>query len=215
MRSKLTSVTAAAPLGLRERKKQQTRSLLHRAALDLVLEHGPDDVTVDQIAAKAQVSTRTFFNYYATKDAAIAGVTPEFADLVVADFTAAARDAGVLTALERALARRVSGLASDGALRRQRAEVFQRWPQLVPALSGPLTGMERALREAVAAHLGVDGRVDPRPARYVLCATAVLRSALSTPGADLTVSVAEGFEALRAGLPDLAGAAHESTDTRP
>ena len=123
--------------------------------------------------------------------------------------------AGVLTALERALARRVSGLASDGALRRQRAEVFQRWPQLVPALSGPLTGMERALREAVAAHLGVDGRVEPRPARYVLCATAVLRSALSTPGADLTVSVAEGFDALRAGLPDLAGAAHESTDTRP
>ena len=126
MRSKLAGVTAAAPLGLRERKKQQTRSLLHRAALDLVLEHGPDDVTVEQIAAKAQVSTRTFFNYYATKDAAIAGVTPEFADLVVADFTAAARDAGVLTALERALARRVSGLVSDGALRRQRAEVTLR-----------------------------------------------------------------------------------------
>ena len=75
MRSKLTSVTAAAPLGLRERKKQQTRSLLHRAALDLVLEHGPDDVTVDQIAATLDYSdasafTRAFMRWAGTTPSA-------------------------------------------------------------------------------------------------------------------------------------------------
>jgi AcrR family transcriptional regulator len=58
--------------GLRERKKRETRTALSRAAIRLSLERGWDKVTVDDIAAAANVSSRTFRNYFTTKAEAIA-----------------------------------------------------------------------------------------------------------------------------------------------
>ena len=57
--------------GLRERKKQRTRSMLIDAAVELCDKQGFDNTTVDQIAAVADVSPRTFSRYFATKDAVI------------------------------------------------------------------------------------------------------------------------------------------------
>lgn len=56
---------------LRDRKKEATRRALHRAAIRLTLEHGLDNVTVEAIADAANVSRRTFSNYFATKEDAL------------------------------------------------------------------------------------------------------------------------------------------------
>ncbi|UVO11419.1 TetR/AcrR family transcriptional regulator [Mycobacterium sp. SVM_VP21] len=58
--------------GLRERKKADTRRALSDAALQLMFERGLDNVTREDIAALAGVSTRTFSNYFATKFEALA-----------------------------------------------------------------------------------------------------------------------------------------------
>jgi AcrR family transcriptional regulator len=63
--------TARAP-GHRERKKQQTREALSWAALRLAVERGFGDVLVEDIAAAAGVSPRTFNNYFSSKAEAIA-----------------------------------------------------------------------------------------------------------------------------------------------
>ena len=57
----------AAP-GLRERKKQRTRELIASTALTLFSAHGYHATTVADIAAAAEVSERTVFGYFATKE---------------------------------------------------------------------------------------------------------------------------------------------------
>lgn len=57
--------------GLRERKKRETRFALSQAAIRLTLERGWDNVSVEDIAAAANVSERTFRNYFANKAEAI------------------------------------------------------------------------------------------------------------------------------------------------
>lgn len=62
---------------LRERKKDETRRALMYAALELYTLHGYDNVTVEQIAQKANVATRTFFRYFDSKAAACFGLQAE------------------------------------------------------------------------------------------------------------------------------------------
>ncbi|MFF0290737.1 TetR family transcriptional regulator [Streptomyces sp. NPDC005262] len=58
--------------GLRERKKRETRVALSQATIRLCVQHGWDNVTVEHIAAAANVSVRTFRNYFSSKAEAIA-----------------------------------------------------------------------------------------------------------------------------------------------
>ena len=54
--------------GLRERKRQQAWGLIAQTARRLFKEHGFDAVTVDDIAREADVSRKTVFNYFPTKE---------------------------------------------------------------------------------------------------------------------------------------------------
>ena len=54
--------------GLRERKKQQTWGLIAQTARRLFQEHGFDAVTVADVAREADVSRKTVFNYFPTKE---------------------------------------------------------------------------------------------------------------------------------------------------
>ncbi|MBJ7341475.1 TetR family transcriptional regulator [Mycolicibacterium sp.] len=63
--------------GLRERKKRRTRVTLIEAAAQLCLDQGYDNTTVEQIAAAADVSPRTFSRYFPTKEAVVNALTDD------------------------------------------------------------------------------------------------------------------------------------------
>jgi AcrR family transcriptional regulator len=67
---------AGSGLGLREHKKVQTHRALQAAARRLVAERDLASVTVDEIAKAVQVSTRTFFNYFDSKEGCVVDAPP-------------------------------------------------------------------------------------------------------------------------------------------
>ncbi len=62
---------------LRERKRLETRKAIHEASLDLAEERGVSGFTVEEAAERAEISRRTFFNYFASKEDAIFDFDPE------------------------------------------------------------------------------------------------------------------------------------------
>jgi AcrR family transcriptional regulator len=95
-------VLGDAPSGLRERKKLRTRQELIDAATDLCLKQGYDNTTVEQIAAAADVSTRTFSRYFATKDAVFITLVADFAAQVTEELRTVPPEVGALEALRQA-----------------------------------------------------------------------------------------------------------------
>lgn len=65
------------PPSLRERKKAETRARILEATRDLFEAQGYDETAIDQIAAQAQVSRGTLFNYFPTKESLLAAIGDE------------------------------------------------------------------------------------------------------------------------------------------
>ena len=70
------------PIGLRERKKEATTERLNEVALDLFAEHGFDAVSIDDIAAAADVSKTTFYRYFESKEDVLLGRAGEHLELL-------------------------------------------------------------------------------------------------------------------------------------
>jgi AcrR family transcriptional regulator len=97
----VAEVRGEPALGLRERKKQRTRATLIDAAVDLCDRQGFDGTTVDQIAAIADVSPRTFSRYFATKDAIGLALVDEVLDRTAFEMARQPRELNHFVALHR------------------------------------------------------------------------------------------------------------------
>lgn len=194
-----------SPPGLRERKKQATRAALRDAAVRLVLERGLSAVTVEDVAAAADVSPRTFFNYFATKEEALLGrLDDEFAPVVDAVRSRPSEE-GPLVALRAALPQVVDAIGSDRAAWRVRMEVVAANPQLAPRLVESFVADELRLAGAIAERTGL-GPEHPYPllvAAHVMTALRVTIAHWARPGGDEPLlGVLDGALAnLAAGLP--------------
>jgi AcrR family transcriptional regulator len=102
----------ALPEGLRARKKRATRDAIAAAARRLFAERGFDDVTVSEVAAAADVSEKTVFNHFATKeDLAFAGGEARSRQLL-ADIAGRPAGTSVLDVFRATTGAMIDGLAT-------------------------------------------------------------------------------------------------------
>lgn len=152
--------------GRREIKRRQTRLALITAALRLADERGADRVTTDEISAAAEVSPRTFFNYFATKEEALVGDPLE-------GLGEPRIPAGpLLEALLVALAPGFEQIQRDRDLWLLRMRVIGANPHLLPLLIAAAASAEQRLAEAISDRDGLPpGHPFPAVAASVVNAT--------------------------------------------
>jgi AcrR family transcriptional regulator len=209
-----TQPVAEPPVGLRERKKLATRRLLRRAALDLVAQRGLSNVTVEDIAVAADVSPRTFFNYFPSKEAALFGGDPDRAADLRARVASAAPGRPALDALRAVLAQdseemadELRSLGGDPADWLRRMKVARTDPHVRAAHAGQMAMIERAIAEGLAARLGADQETDPYPGVLAAAAVGVVRACLtfwagSSGATPLAQLIDQAFAAVATGLPE-------------
>jgi len=192
--------------GLRERKKLATRLALHEAALQLVAEHGLEHVSVDDIAARADVSPRTFFNYFSSKDDAVVGLDPTMPARQAEAFLGRPAAESPIEALRSIALEQAAEMAEEPELWPLRLQVIDAHPALLARLAAGFGESERALAEAVAERTGTRVGADVYPTLLAAVAAAAMRTALHRwLATDFTASlpdlVDEAWNALQAGLP--------------
>jgi AcrR family transcriptional regulator len=140
--------------GRRERKKLATRQALSAAALRLALEHGPQNVRVDDIAEAAGVSPRTYNNYFSSREQAImVGLAAERGARVAAALRKRPTDEPLEHAVVSALVEQYSG---DGEPDRDTLALITSAPALQAEFLDTITAIEPPLADAIAARTGGD-----------------------------------------------------------
>jgi AcrR family transcriptional regulator len=197
--------------GLRERKKQETRAALSWAALRLAVERGADAVTVDEIAAEAGVSPRTFNNYFASKYEAIVWRHLDRFGRVADQLRARPATDPLWTALTDAV-RAVFGIpdaAEPGPPAEWTAGVrlLMAQPELRGEFVKAAAAAERELAAAVAERTGTDPDQDMHPRLVAAAVGAAVHVAteqwlrVGGPPVALGLLLADALEQFRAGLP--------------
>lgn len=147
-----TGEGSRAPVGLRERKKEQTRERLKAVALELFSHRGFDDVTVDEIAEAADVSKSTLFRYFETKEDLLFADAVGHRDALVRALADRPLDEPVLVSLRASL----HSLAADYQADRLRALTRNRIMAESPSLAA------RSLERQVAWEDGLAAVILPR-----------------------------------------------------
>ncbi|WP_238435462.1 MULTISPECIES: TetR/AcrR family transcriptional regulator [unclassified Frankia] len=197
-------VAAPAELGLRERKKRQTRQAIRDAAVRLVADRGLERVTVDEIAAAANVSPRTFFNYFRSKEDALGGIDNDEVDDACAALRARPADEPPLIAIANVLIARMERKVQDPSLHRARAQMHHANPQLFGAQAATLRNFERRLAEVIGERAGLGVDEHPYPMTVVVTAMALVRATIGHWQRSDDLSAPQLSDALRAGFANLA-----------
>jgi mycofactocin system transcriptional regulator len=201
----VTAIESASSGARRGRPPGTSARELELVALQLFTERGFEDTTVDDIAAGAGVSRRTFFRYYDSKAGVLWSEFDHEVDTIQALLNETAGDLAVMDAVREAVIAANHYSAEDVPELRARMNLIATVPDLAASAAVHYDAWERAISEFVARRTG-----HPSDSLYPL---AVGRATLATcraayemwasqADADLTVYLDAGLRALSAGFSD-------------
>ncbi|KAA5834525.1 TetR family transcriptional regulator [Saccharopolyspora hirsuta] len=196
--------------GLRARKKQRTRAALIDAGLDLFLANGYEATNVDEIAAAVEVSSRTFFRYFASKEDIALAKGAEFDELLLDALTSRPAEEPPLTALRHAMLGMLREAAADSGVQRflSTQHLINKTPALLAGNLRRAAGTEERLTTEIARRQGVDPDQDMRPRVLVAAVCGALRIGLEATCADpsrelgrMVELVEQAIDLATAGIP--------------
>ncbi len=166
--------------GRRARKKQATRKTIKQAALALAVQNGVEHLTVDEISEAADVSPRTFFNYFSCKEDALVSDTEEAVATLQEAIAVRPEGEPPLRTLRAAFSE--SGFVKTVQENREdmlaRHRLVRENPSLMPRQMCQYAALENTLATTIAERLGVDTERDLRPALLASLAATVVRVAI-------------------------------------
>ncbi|MFL5797657.1 MAG: TetR family transcriptional regulator [Actinomycetota bacterium] len=203
-------------VGLRERKKERTRAQLTDAAFRLFTERGFDGTTIEDIVEQVEVSPRTFFRYFDSKEDVVIGFFDDLGLELRAALEARPVEEPPFTAVRHALASLVDVYVSD----EERVVAAKRLANETPSIRARLLDKharwENGMTEALATRLGVDPGGDPRPRLIAAVALAAFSTGVTnwctqSGREDLHALVDDALQAVGTGLDAVQADASSST----
>jgi AcrR family transcriptional regulator len=195
--------------GLRERKKMATRQEIGAVAFRLAVQRGLENVTVEEIAMAANVSPRTFSNYFSSKLEAISALGIDRATRIGATLCERPAAEPLWDAITAAVLQHYDAVQSpQGQWREGMRRVL-----LSPAMRGEYlktnAAMQRALAGAIAERTGLDPDRDLLPVVLAGAVTtasqlAIRRWFAADPPVDLRPLVGEALSQLAEAFTDVA-----------
>ena len=170
------------PIPVRERTRRAVRSELAQLAADLFVEKGYDETTIDDLAAAAGMSKRTFFRYFASKEELVMGKYEFFGEQLAEDL--AARPAGepIWVSLRQVFGQVVDYVESEA--RRTASVAMEKIVRDHPALNASylerVSRMQELLLDEARTRTGWPDPADPRTAAIVGAAFSCLIAAWTT-----------------------------------
>ncbi len=147
----LQQVSRVIGVGLRERKKIETRAALSAAALRLALAKGVEGVRVDEIAEAAGVSPRTYNNYFASREHAIvAGIMASRALQVASALRSRPASEPLVESIIAAFAEQYREPSGEALA------LINSTPAMREAYLDSVSSMEPPIASVIASRLGID-----------------------------------------------------------
>ena len=115
-------------IGLRERKKLKTREAIQRTAMRLFEKQGYEETTIEEIAAAAEISPSTFFNYFPSKEDVV--LFDAYDPMAIQMFSDLPKDEPLSVGLRKVLVALSAALERDEHVIFARGRLFLEVPEL-------------------------------------------------------------------------------------
>ena len=164
--------------GLRDRKKQRTRRAIEQSALDLFEARGFDGTTVDEIAEAADISPRTFFHYFPSKEDVVLADYALRLESIVAALEASPAGQAPWAALRAAFLTVAADYESERDALLRRFRIIQSTASVAARNLQLQASWEDAVTAAVSDWLQVNPATDLRPRLLAGAALAAMRASI-------------------------------------